>query len=166
MITITTNMGDVLELIKVKLNNINGQRICMAMANHAIGDMRKRIHVEGKDSNNSQIGTYSDGYMKVRTDNFKSDVYTRGKKKSEKRILYNRNEGTKVIASLTREMENTMKVFPLENGAGIGWDDKHNFDKSEWVEETYGKNIYQLTSDELSNVKRVAYEEVEKALAS
>ena len=46
------------------------------------GIMHDRIHTDGQASDGSQIGTYSAGYMKLRTGNFKnSKKFVRGKNK-------------------------------------------------------------------------------------
>ena len=87
--------------------------------------VRERVHEQGLDSNGQAIGTYSAGYMVVRTGSYKNagkkdaGFATKGKKsvfsikkkkavktKQSKRIMYNRSNDTKVILSLTRQMEN------------------------------------------------------------
>ena len=166
MITIDTNMHEVITSISDKLNGIDGQRICMMQATWLVGELRKRIHVEGKASDGSQIGAYSSGYMKVRTGDFGNrPTAKKWKNKGQPRPRYNRTNDPKIILSLTRQMEDGMKVFPLENGAGIGWDNDLDFKKSQWVEETYGKEVYQLTADELEGAMNVANVEINRILS-
>ena len=159
--------------------------------------MRERIHKEGKDADGSQIGTYSKGYMKVRTGegykdytykrDFKgkdkktgekidrkkgdvrpADVFVSGKDKHKPRPKYNRSDNDAVIASLTRSMENSLTVILLANGAGIGYHDELNYNKSQWVEKTYNKEgkIFVLTSEERDLARECAEEMVLKLLGS
>lgn len=143
-------------------------------ATTVLGLMKVRVHTEGKDSNGNQIGTYSEAYMKVRTGNFSNSTkVTKGKntgklkdagvftnksaKAGSARPKYNRTADPKVIASLTRQMENDEKVIPL--GAahyGIGFSNKHNFDKSQWVEATYQKKIFSTSEEERDTVIAIA----------
>lgn len=65
------------------------------------------------------------------------------------RPVYNRTADTKVIASLTRQMENDMTVLPSGRNYGIGYNNAENKKKSEYVEATYDKKIFtKLTKEE------------------
>ena len=165
MITISSNAGEVFANIQTRLSNIDSKQICMKIAVNVAGEMKQRIHKEGKAADGSQIGTYSDGYMKVRTDNFKSKKIVRGAKKGQPRPKYNRTGDTKVIASLTRQMEDSFKVFPTEKGAAIGWEDDFNFNKSHYVEGTYGKPVWKLAEREREIANLTANEEINKVFA-
>ena len=165
MITITTNFDEVIAGVTAKLNMLDGQRICMAMAMGVIDRMHKRIHQDGIDADGNPIGTYSECYMKVRTGNYgDAGLQRRGKNKGKPRPLYNRDADSKVIASLTRQMENAMTVIPLVNGAGIGYHDELSYNKSKWVENTYGKDIFALTDDERALAVEIAKDETNKIL--
>ena len=164
MITISSNADQVLTNLSEKISRIDGRRIAMAQATWAVGAMRKRIHVDGEASDGEQIGIYSDGYMKVRTNSFTSKNYTKGKNKGKPRKTYNVKDSDKVILRLTGQMKTNMKVFPLGNGAGIGFDNDHDFQKSLWVEETYKKPIYRLTDSERETVMKIADIEVKRML--
>lgn len=179
MITLSTNFDEIISGIEGKLLSIDANRICRIQAAYIAGAWRKRIHQEGKAADGSQIGDYSDSYMKVRTGNFgnnkvtqgknkgqakKGDagVFTRGTNKGKPRPRYNRNTDTKVVLSLTRNMESYLQVIPLENGAAVGYFDEYNFNKSKWCEKTYGKDIFALTDDERAKVNEIAKEEISR----
>lgn len=113
-------------------------------------EVRERVHEQGLDSNGQAIGTYSAGYMVVRTNSYKTEP-----KKGKKRIIYNRSSDTKVILSLTRQMENDFStgaknknVSKISGGYGIGWKNEINAKKAEWNEKKYSKKIFNLTSQE------------------
>lgn len=142
--------------------------VSLIMANSVIGDMAARIHKSGKDATGQDIGTYSDGYMKVRTGNYVNSsrvsrgankgktkdagTITRGKNKGQPRPKYNRTSDNKVVLSLTRQMENDLTVMPTVNGYGIGYKNDFNFDKSQWAEQKYKREIFSLTKEEEQQV--------------
>lgn len=131
-----------------------------------IGEVAERIHERGEDSNGQSIGTYSTGYMKVRTGNFKTGEgkFTRGAKKGQPRPRYNRDNSTEVIASLTRQLENDYAVIGTENGWAIGVNSELSAQKIKWVENTYKKKIWKLTPEELILAREKATREINKGI--
>lgn len=152
-------------------------------------EVRKRVHTDGKDADGNQIGTYSPGYMKVRTGNYKDAAkYKRGdkagqfkKKKSEakgeagrisrgpnrgqNRRAYNRTGDPKVILSLTRQMENGLTVLKSPKGYGLGYLNPYDYQKALWCEETYQKPILsEATTEELQLVASAAEQSLIKFL--
>lgn len=123
-----------------------------------------RIHVQGLAADGSLIGTYSDAYMRTRTGTFKNaetfkkgknagkpknaGTATKGASQGTARQRFNRSGDTKVILSLTRQMENDYAVVPGDVGWGVGFNNSHNFDKANWNNLRYGKVVYDLTQTE------------------
>lgn len=190
MINYNSNISAV---IKAKLEQIqalqnNPDQVLRTVAMAVLPELKNRVHVEGKDSSGNPIGTYSPGYMKVRTGNYQNagrvsrgankgklkdaGKFTKGtnikifgtivedtSKVGTARPRYNRTADPKVILSLTRQMENDLSVVPSGNGYGIGYLNPHNFQKAQWCEETYGKPILsKLTPAEKELVKKTAEE--------
>lgn len=175
-----------LEQIQVLRNNPDPVLRTVALA--VLPELKHRVHVDGLDSSGSPIGTYSPGYMKIRTGDFlnadrktkgakkgelkNADKYTKGSdikifgtivqetsKVGQNRPKYNRTSDPKVVASLTRQMENDTSVIQTGNGYGIGYLNPLNFKKALWVEETYNKPILtKLTTGELELAKKTAIE--------
>lgn len=107
---------------------------------------RERIHEQGRKGDGSQIGEYSDKYLKLR--------------QSKK---YNRTSDRKVILSLTGQMENDYKVIPLSDTEyALGFDNQFNADKADWNEERFGK-VYELTDEELQGVRNIVQEFITNA---
>jgi hypothetical protein len=191
MLTIKTNIGEVVARLEIKLSALaDKDKMLRACAVGILPVVKTRIHEEGKDASGGQIGTYSPGYMKVRTGNFKNATkFTRGKNKGKNkdsgvvtrrrvdtpfgksrfatidiesegiaRPRYNRTSDTKVVASLTRQMENDFSVIPTDDGYGLGYNNPYNRQKSDWVEETYKKEIFSLTTEEKALVVEIAKE--------
>ena len=154
-------------------------KMLRTMAISTAGDMAYRIHTEGKKADGSQIGTYSAGYMKVRTGKFSTNqtyrsgkrkgetkptgVFTRGKNKGQKRPSYNRTDSTKVVFSLTRQMENdfslkeTKEPIRTVNGYGVGFKNPINTKKYQWLSEK-NPNVYELSVSEKKKVHKIAEE--------
>lgn len=167
MITVKTNIGPVFQGIINGINKIKDpDYLLRPVAIEIIPQMTRRIHQEGRASDGEKIGTYSDGYMKVRTGNYgNAGVYKSGKKKGQRkdsgtftkgnragqpRPKYNRNADPTVIVSLTRQLENDYALVATDAGGyGIGFNNEINFKKSGWVQETYNKKIFDLSGQEI-----------------
>lgn len=197
MLTIKTNIGAVTDAIRAKLALLSDkENLPRILAFDTIDLMTKRIHIDGKDSDDTQIGTYSKGYMAVRTGNFKnSEKFSRGKNKGKNknagvvtkqnvatpfgkskfavqnieadktpRINYNRSSDTKVIISLTRQLENNWSVIVTGKGYGVGFLNPHNLDKARWTEATYKKKIFSLSPFEIKTIKEIIQDNVSDVL--
>jgi hypothetical protein len=89
----------------------------------------KRIFDDGKDKNETLIGNYTLGYLKRRV---------------KKGFPSNR----KVILEFTGQMRNDFLVVDVNGQLGSGFLNKFNADKSFWVEETYAKEIFDISKSE------------------
>lgn len=171
-LTITTNLDQVLSNLGQNFKTImDPNYLLRPVAVEVLPMITERIHQDGKASDGSQIGTYSNGYMKLRTGNYgnagvyksgknkgkqkDSGVFTKGADKGQPRPKYNRDSSTKIIVSLTRQLENNWSVLETTNGYGIGFTNPFNAQKLRWVEEIKGggpespKLIGNLTTEEI-----------------
>lgn len=147
---ITSNLTSVIGDLLGKFSELgNPDTVTRAIATAMMPTIRKRIHVEGKNSNGGTIGEYT------------SNAYLRLRAKK-----YNRFE-TSVIASLTRQLEGgyvlgaTKDGYTIDNlGNKIENDAKT---KTEYLEDRYGK-IWDLTEAELQEVLLIANEETKKIM--
>lgn len=131
MVTVKINIKQVTDLIRSKLEKlIDKDYLLRPVAFDVIDLMTKRIHIDGKASDGDQIGAYSKGYLALRA------------------RAYHRGNNPKVIISLTRQLENDWSVIATQKGYGIGFLNILNYNKSQWVQLTYGKKIFDLTSSE------------------
>jgi hypothetical protein len=147
MVTITTNIGEVTAELQAKLKALsNPELIPRTLAFDTIDLMTRRIHEEGKATDEGQIGTYSSNYLKLR----------------ERK--YNRKSDTKVIVSLTRQLENDWSVIATENGYGVGFKNPFNLQKARWVEEGKSKQIFSLSPSEIKYITETIAELVSNAL--
>ena len=157
----------------------NIDKLTREIAITTAANMRERIHEFGQDAKGSQIGTYTDEYMKVRTGVypnagvFKSGknkgktknagVYTKGVNKGKPRKKYNRSTDRKVIISLTRQFENDFTLgrqntepHKIQGGYGIGWKNNTNALIAEGLERRYRKKIWALTQQEKAEAFKIA----------
>lgn len=134
---IHTNMAAAINVISDKLKAIDIDRMTRLQATSLLATMRVRIHQDGIASDGSQIGEYTPAYIK----------YTRMKA--------GRGTDNKVILSLTRSMENSLELYPIPNGTGIGFSTQENWQKAQWCTETYGKEIYAPTDSEAAMVTAI-----------
>jgi hypothetical protein len=111
-----------------------------------LGETKFRIHNEGQRSTGSPIGQYNDKYLQVRI----------GK--------YNRTSDTDVIFSLTGQMENNYKVIAISDTEyGLGFDNATDGQKSVWLAERFGNDIWALSESELKQVDAIVQEFVNNA---
>jgi hypothetical protein len=140
---ITSNIPFVVGNILAKFRELdNPETVSRAAAVAVEPELRHRIHVEGKKTDGSAIGTYSNSYLKLR-----------------QRKPYNRTSDPDVIASLTRQLENgyvlkaTENAYTIDNiGNTIKGDSKT---KTQRLEEQYGE-IWALTEREKEITQLVA----------
>lgn len=130
MITVRTNIRQVFEKLQADLNKLKDREYLLRpVATELIPMITERIHQKGLASDNSPIGTYSNAYLKER----------------ERK---NRGTDTKVIVSLTRQLENDWAVVATPKGYGIGFLNSFNAEKLRWVEQAKGKVFSVLSKEE------------------
>ena len=138
--TITDNIPFVIGNILAKFRELdNPETVSRAAALALMPELKHRIHVEGKKTDGSAIGTYSNSYLKLR------------------QSKYNRTSDSTVIASLTRQLENGYILKATENAYTIGNASPYNDEKIQHLEEKYGA-IWQLTEKERELTQIVANE--------
>jgi len=142
MITITSNINEVVNRIALRLDAINGKEIMNEVATNMLPELKYRIHTDGKKADGSAIGSYSSSYLKVRESKLK------------------RGNDSKVVLSATRKLEQDTIVIPTEKGAAIGFNSTLSAQIVEGNEKGNSKRkgygtIYALTKDEKDKVKEL-----------
>lgn len=146
--TIKTNIGQVTASLQDKLAKLGDKEyIPRTLSFDLIDFMTKRIHIDGKASDGSQIGTYNKDYLSLR------------------RRKYNRSADSKIVVSLTRQLENDWNVIATDAGYGIGFLNPINFQKARWVEQQKSKVIFSLSGEEQQYVNETVNQLVRDVLA-
>lgn len=104
-----------------------------------------RIFNKGKDSQNRNIGRYSNGYVK-------------------RRLKNNWGASKKVILQFTGQMKNDFSLIRKGDQYGSGFKNIKNGDKSRWVESTYEKEIFSPTRKEIKEANTLYASELNKYL--
>jgi len=160
MIELKSNIDQAAAKVKKAIAGIEFDKLLRTVAIGMLGEVHDRVHKRGMDASGAAIGTYSSSYLKFRNEGFQSTTVRRGPKKGSPRpvMTYNRGGDSKVILSLSRQMENDMAVMKTNNGYGIGYNNQANRDKVQWIEEdTYKKKILtKLTPAEEKKVVQIA----------
>lgn len=148
MATFKSNIGEVTDRIKEKLGKLaDKEYIPRTLSFDLIDLMTKRIHIDGVAADGTTIGTYNKDYLSLRQRKF------------------SRSNDSKIIVSLTRQLENDWNVIATDQGYGIGFLNSHNFDKARWVEANKGKKIFSLSAPEQQYVNDTVTQLVQDALA-
>lgn len=108
------------------INTDKVERRVFLSVHAAISD---RVFTKGKAANGSDIGQYSDGYVK-------------------RRVKNNWGSSRKVILQFSGQMKNDFSIIREGGEYGSGFKNNKNGDKSRWVEETYKKEIFSPTKQE------------------
>jgi hypothetical protein len=146
-IRIKSNIGVVSERIKAKLDILKDKEYLLRpVCFDVIELMTKRIHVDGKNASEQQIGSYQNAYLKLR------------QKK------HSRSADKKIIVSLTRQLENDWSVIATQNGYGVGFLNAFNLQKARWVEENKNQKIFSLSKSEQDHALNRIQELVKTAL--
>ena len=142
--TYSTNLPEVINTVHLKLSKVHSDELTRTQAVSLMAVMKDRIHVQGKDSNGNQIGTYTPAYIKY------------------KRLSKGRGTDNKVILSLTRQMESGYVPEAIENGYAICFRTAEDMQKARWCEETYEKPIFSPTAEEKAMVIAIAQDYISK----
>lgn len=138
---VLANVGSIFEKLQDR------EYLLRPLAVETIANMKERIHKDGAASDGKQIGTYSNGYMRVRAEN-------------------SRSQDKKIIVSLTRQLENDYAVLGTATGYGIGFNNPINTDKAVWVEASKKKIIFNLSQVEKQYITDRLNELVDGAINS
>lgn len=134
-----------LESLVKRMNSLTKtKRLELSVATSMQAVTADRIFNRGEAADNS-TEEYSASYLKQRIKN----GYPSSKK---------------VIFQATRQMANDWSVIPVEVGVGLGFKNSSNADKSEWVEDTYDKPIFEHTKQELKIIDKLISKEIKKIL--
>ena len=104
-----------------------------------------RIFDQGKDANNQPIGVYTQAYIKQR----------------QRKGL---GSSRKVVLEFTGQMRNDFSLVQDGDSVGSGFNNPFNAKKSDWVESTYKKEIFNLTKNEVELLENLLDQAVQQAL--
>jgi hypothetical protein len=155
------------DIVIRKVNDaIRSDRAVRIGINSVLAAQKQRIFVQGQDSNQSQIGQYSTSPISISRKNQVRDTgRTRFKGGyAEYKAAIGRNPGF-VNLQHTSQMFMDYSFHVLGNLLfGLGFNNKLNFDKSQWMEEKYKKDIFKQSEQEAQLLVRIIEFELGKDL--
>ena len=187
MIRVTTNIEQVIAGLGAKFASlnpgaVNNDSLLRAVATTLLGDVKTRIHEQGKAADGGLIGSYSRKpmYVSVKANPGKSMGRPIGKtgrskfKGGEKagqdhtsryfadgysgyKTAIGRNELGSVNLSLSGQQNSQFTVIDTANGIGLGWPNTEMFKRALAQEKKYGKQIYALTKQEREKTAVIAH---------
>lgn len=141
-------------------------RAMRAALNSVLASQKQRIFSGGNDATGSQIGTYSTKPTSIsRSQQAKQTgkTYFKGGY-AEYKTLIGRNPG-RVILRNTDQMMMDYGVHVLNaNEYGLGFSNDLNGDKSDWMEEKYGKDIFGEATAEGEIMETVLFAELNRVI--
>lgn len=120
---------------------------------------KRRIFQEGQAADGSRIGTYSTNPTSISK---KQQAINTGKTYfkggyAEYKSAIGKNPGYVNLRNTDQEMMDYNASVLSSNQWGLGFNNELNFDKSQWMEEKYGKDIFDQSENEgtvLENILR------------
>lgn len=144
---VTTNIDQVINSLESKLSDATKQYVTLRVATALLGPVKSRIHGDGQASDGAEIGTYDNAYLR------------------ERQKRYNRTGDSKIILSLTRQMENDFSVQAVGSTSyGLGFNNSANYEKAVWNDKRFGHIVYALTKEEEELATQIAKEAIIDAL--
>lgn len=143
-------------------------RMELSVATTMLGNTADRIFHQGKAADGNIIGKYTIGYAKQRAKvglSISRKIILQGFMATNPGTKANRNApGTTNYTTNYTHMVNDWSVINTSEQLGLGFKNEFNANKSEWVEETYGKPIFEHTKDELTLLGKLLDKEIKKVL--
>lgn len=157
--------NEYLQLIDKVNNAIRSERIMRIAINSVLAVHKPRIFEKGLDGSDTKIGTYSTNPISISKKNQARNTgktYFKGGYAEYKKEV-GKNPGYVNL----RNTDQMMQDYGLRiNGQsfGLGFQNKLNYNKSQWMEEKYKKSIFDHDDNELKILADVLTFEVQKSL--
>jgi arylsulfatase A-like enzyme len=156
--------------------------VMRTVATSMLGEVKTRIHEEGKAADGSDIGQYDTTHpLYVNPKNSPKSFPTKGKT-GKTRFKNGRQHATgyfdsyksfrdeigrptdRVNLSLSGQMNNQFVVIATDKGYGLGWNNEEMPERAEGLAKKYGKEIWALSETEQSKAIEVAQDTINKLL--
>lgn len=155
---------EILDLIDRVNKAVKSEKAMRIALTSVLAIHKPRIFQSGQDSNKSKIGTYSTNPISISKKNQARNTgktYFKGGYKEYKDAI---GKGGDVNFRNTDQM--SMDYGIIQNGTefGFGFQNEQNYNKSQWLQDKYEKDVFDLTEQELDLLGDVHKAEVEKLL--
>ncbi len=144
---------------------VQNQKIYVAATNTVLAAQKKRIFQDGKDSAQSKIGVYGTKPISIaKKDQAKQtgQTYFKGGYREYKSLLGKGGGSFVNLRNTDQMMFDLSTVVVSQKEFGIGFQNKFNGDKKEWLETKYNKQIFATTPEEDELFVNVINYEIDK----
>lgn len=125
---------------------------------------KPRVFESGKDASKSKIGTYSTKPISIAKDKQARNTgktYFKGGYAEYKNAI---GKGGDVNFRNTDQMQADYQIIASGGQFAFGFQNAENWNKSQWLQDKYNKDVFDLTQEELNVLGDVHKAEVEKLL--
>lgn len=125
---------------------------------------KPRIFQNGRDSSKSQIGTYSTNPISISKKNQARNTgktFFKGGYAEYKNAI---GKGGAVNFRNTEQMQMDYGIIANNGKFGFGFTNSVNWEKSQWLQDKYDKDVFDVSQDELDLLGTVHQMEVEKLI--
>lgn len=155
---------EILDLIQRINKAVKSEKAMRTALTSVLAVHKPRIFQTGQDANKSKIGKYSTTPISISKKNQARNTgktYFKGGYAEYKDAI---GKGGDVNFRNTDQMQ--MDYGIIQNGSefGFGFQNSENFNKSQWLQDKYDKDVFDLTDQELDILGDVHKAEVEKLL--
>lgn len=144
---------------------IHSDKVMRVSLSTVLAIQKPRIFEQGQDSKKSKIGTYSTNPISISKKNQARNTgktYFKGGY-AEYKSAVGKNPG---YVNLRNTDQMMMDYQLIVNGDryGFGFQNHFNYEKSEWLQDKYDKNIFDLTEQELNVLADTLKAQIESQL--
>ena len=152
------------ELISTVNKLLNSEKVMVTTLSSVLAGQKNRIFQKGKDADGSQIGTYSTKPISISRKNQSRNTgktYFKGGYREYKSLAGKGSGFVNLRNTDQMNFDYGLKVLG-RNEYGFGFDNSFNFDKSEWNEEKYKKEIFGHSQEDDATFEKVFQYELDK----
>lgn len=155
---------EILDLIQRINKAVKSEKAMRTALTSVLAVHKQRIFQTGQDANKSKIGKYSTTPISISKKNQARNTgktYFKGGYAEYKDAI---GKGGDVNFRNTDQMQMDYGIIQNGNEFGFGFQNTENFNKSQWLQDKYDKDVFDLTEQELDILGDVHKAEVEKLL--
>jgi len=158
--------GELVNLV-VRVNQaIRSEKVLRTAVVTVLSGHKPRIFEQGLDENNGKIGTYSTRPISIARSRQARDT---GRTRfpggySEYKKAVGKNPGFVTLRDTDQMMHDYGIVDRGSGQLGLGFNNSHNYEKSQWLMDKYGKNIFFHSQREVDTLGKVLEAELSKQI--
>lgn len=152
---------DLIQRINKAVKSEKAMRVALTSV---LAEHKPRIFESGQDANKSKIGKYSTKPISIARKNQARNTgktYFKGGYAEYHQAI---GKGSDVNFRNTDQMQMDYGIIQNGNQFGFGFQNNENYNKSQWLQDKFDKDVFDLTQRELDILGDIHLAEVEKLL--